>query len=375
MAGGLPIVQASSEAWPEYGAQEARALNTGWILDQRFDGAGGFITNCTPTSSGFTFISTGDATGFYVIGRALRIIQADPRTTVCTVGQSSFSAGNTRVYISQFSVASGLSTVASTQAITSVAATYAYPQSTGNNTFPITVTPSTASQPQVSIGFNPAVTHFGIPNQYYLWGRNTAGGGDVHLIGVNSLDHADIGQSGVTDIRNQLAIGLSLGTPASSGFLRLVASGIAIVGKTSTGGDDIIWPQQFASTTLTADVISSGQNGTVVFSKTLSVGTWHITAGIQVASTSVTTDVIVQLNDGTNTFASASAPMTGGSTVTPGVFLPLSAVVSHTTALAYRVSLFANSTTARAKAETNCPTISSTAASWFTAVKIGSSGV
>src|SRR6476660_3491219 len=101
MAGGLPIFQASSEAWPAYGAMASSALNSGWILDERFDGVGGFVTNCSATSSGLTFVSTGDATPFYLIGRTIRVIHAGG-TSICTVGQSSASGGVTSVYINRF---------------------------------------------------------------------------------------------------------------------------------------------------------------------------------------------------------------------------------------------------------------------------------
>lgn len=114
------------------GAQAERAVNTGWVLDQRADGAGAFITNNSPTSSGLTIKSTGDATAFYLTGRVLQIVQA-AGTALCTVGLSTFSGGITNIFLTQFSTAAGLSTAASTGVITTVSASPMIVGSTNSN--------------------------------------------------------------------------------------------------------------------------------------------------------------------------------------------------------------------------------------------------
>lgn len=120
---GLAIVQASSEAWPENGAQAERALNTGWILDQRVDGAGGFVTNTSPTSSGLTFQSSGDGTtgsgnGLYTVGRPVRVLQSGS-SAYAKVSSASVALGVTTVILGNFST--NASTALSTGAVTSAA--------------------------------------------------------------------------------------------------------------------------------------------------------------------------------------------------------------------------------------------------------------
>jgi hypothetical protein len=369
------------------------ALNSGWILDERFDGLGGFLTNCSPTSSGLTFISTGDATGFYIIGRALRVIQA-AGTAICTVGQSSFAAGITTIYLNQFSTQSGLSTVASTGAITSVAASPIVVGTTNHNTFSggITVTPSTNTGSVFDFGAGSAAS-FGtspstagvirIPNTQYIFARNQANTGNIQIVGANGENPQLGALANVVNIAAGGGIVAQIGltymalgaTPGSSGLFRLANSAIAIVGKTSTGGDDVIWPHQYSSTTLTAgDIATSGTNFTTIITKTLAVGTWHITAGMTINSTAGgVTYAVAKITDGTNDLVSSYLTQTGsliGASTTAGITIPLSVIVSHTTALAYNLQLASDSTAVKAKAIVPGP-LGTTGATWFTAVKIG----
>jgi hypothetical protein len=356
---GLAVTQQSSAAYAEMGAQAERALNTGWILDQRPDGAGGFITNASPTSSGLTFVSTGDGTPIYIIGRVIRVIQA-AQTAVCTVGQSSFSGGITNVFLNQFSTAAGLSTTLSTGAITSAAVGEFFPQSTANNTFGgATILVSTGGNPSLALGFAAASAgSLRIPNNASgLRARNAANTADVPLIDVNGADQIQIAAFGQVS--------------QFGGTIRIPNSPQAINGKTSTGGDDIIWPAQFSSTTLATDVVTSGVNFTNVFSKTLPVGTWWINAGTVITTNTINAWAGVRIDDGTNTFGSAfgSSNQLQAGTTNSGTSLVCGAIVSHTTALAYNFALASNSTTTTAKAI--APNGASTGATWWTALKIG----
>lgn len=384
MAGGLAITQQSSDGFAEMGAQAERALNTGWILDQRADGAGSFLTNTSPTSSGLTFVSTGDATGFYTIGRALRVIQA-AGTVIGTVGQSSASGGITSIYISNFSTASGLSTALSTGAITSAAASpITVGATTNENIFSggLAVTPSTGVATgwwfsgllsYLAVGATPATAgSVRIPNATYLITRNAANSVDFTLIGASTNNQTWIDAN---------ANGTLFGGPvswsssaASQGFIRLPNSTIAIVGRTSTGGNDTIWPVQFASTTLAADVNLSTTINTYtnVFSKLLATGTWKITAGVTVSSTGTAIGGIsVRLDNGTDTFGSGNGRITAGATTGGFVSVTVGAIVTHSTGLTYNLAVaydIANSTSVKAKALNGFDT---TGATWFTAEKIG----
>lgn len=332
---GPATVQQSSQGFATIPNQYASAFASGWAPDQRLDAAsatGGFLTNCSPTSSGKTFISTGDATPFYVVGRAAKVVQATG-TAVFTVGQSSASGGITSIYINQFSTAAGLSTTLSTGAITSAAASPLVTLSTGNNTFgSVAATAST-------------------------------GGG-----------FAAVAPSTLTIVGSLIVQGpyAAFGTtPGSSGVLRIPNSAIGIVGKTSTGGDDVIYPQQFSSTTLSADTQTSGVNFTALFSKTLPVGTWFIMGGATVKANNINDWATVRIDDGTNVFASAfgSSNMIQGGSTGSGATLVCSAIVSHTTALAYQFGLASNSTTLAAQALSQ--KTGSTGATFWTAIKIG----
>lgn len=127
MAGGLAVTQGSSDAWAEMGAQAERALNLGWVLDQRANGAGGFTCNCSPSSSGLTFTSTGDGTAFYKAGRTFRGIQA-AGTVYGEVSGSVFSSVTT-VTIKNVVNSLGLST----GTFTSVALGLVYESTGGGN--------------------------------------------------------------------------------------------------------------------------------------------------------------------------------------------------------------------------------------------------
>lgn len=457
MAGGLAVTQPTSDAWSEMGAQAERALNLGWIPDQRADGAGGFITNISPSSSGLTFISTGDATAYYVTGRTVKVVQA-AATLVGTVAYSSVAAGLTSIYLSQIFIAAGLSTSLSTGPITSAAVSPRYPSATDNNTFGGARTVASSSGPYAiaidstsvaiptdgrlrvagdAIVGNPGVTvnqpgtaiKFAHSNPNYRGGFGTLSGGGQPWMGLHvehstqsnilkndgsgarafalvarddlnagtvdmsfstaavagsSFDPAlasPVGLAVRLDIVNSLTtipFNLKLGTsPASSGVLRIPNSAIAIVSKTSTGGDDIVWPMQFASTTLAASVVPTTLGNTfgIVITKTLAVGTWLISAGITMTDTGAggQNTMVARLDDGTNVFASQMAPPVAGGSTTVGESFALTAVVSHTTALAYNLSAAAltGSTSFKALALTNGQVTGSTGATWFNAVKIG----
>lgn len=378
MAGGLAQAQASSAAFATMGSQAEVALNSGWAFDQR-DNAGSFLTNASPTSSGGTFISTGDATGFYIIGRAVKVIQA-AGTVIGTVGQSSFSGGITSVYLNQFSTAANLSTALSTGAITSAAGSPIYPLSTANNTFggPYVIS-STGGNPNVSFGVSASTLDImGFPNNAGITARNAANTLNAYLLYLDNSDRASVGDAAVVWLsRTGSAVQIGV-TPASSGVLRLPQSAIGIVGRTSTGGNDVIYPMQFQSTTLGADIQSSGVNFTTIFSKTLGVGTWHVTAGMMVGDTGAAAYALARITDGVNDYANAEVLLGFGGTTAKASAMVLSAIVSHSTALAYQLQLGGASTTPKAKAiSPNSTAAGSTGAvaTWWTAIKIGSSGV
>lgn len=404
------------------GFQAENALMTGWVLDQRVDGAGGFITNTSPTSSGFTFLSTGDATQFYVSGRAVKIVQA-AGTAEATVGQSSFAAGITTVYLNQFSTQAGLSTVASSGAITNVAASPIFPRTTDNNTFggwlisattglsPTLVAPSTVViggsviASNVSIG-STAITS--VATQGML--RGVAGGavyarsvGDSYneqLIGQDSTA-ADIVRMGSPGGNIQpvylgngffiisgasLTVGstvsaagspagtIRLGTtPASSGYIRLPNSAIAIVGKTSTGGDDVIYPHQQLTTYLSSDIALSQLNTFItVLSLTLPVGTWLLNGAWMANSTASSNPSLgVRIFDGTASKAAGMiAASFAASTANNGISLPISAIVSHTTTLTYSLQVLDSAST-QIVAAAQTALAASTNTTYLTAVKIG----
>ena len=110
-----------------------------------------------------------------------------------------------------------------------------------------------------------------------------------------------------------------------------------------------------------------------IISKTLAAGTWFINAGAQLNSSgAATNNAYLRIDDGTNVFASATNRATIGGTTQAPHSLHVSAIVSHTTALAYNLSaaLDVISTSFQAKALLQ-PADVSTGATWFTAVKIG----
>ena len=119
---GQHIVQASSEAWPESGAQAERSLNTGWALDQVINSTGGLTTNAGP-SSGTAYLSTGDGTtgtgnSFYAIGRTARVVHTGG-TAYARVSVATLSSSQTTVTLDTFYA--GGTTSLSTVSITSAA--------------------------------------------------------------------------------------------------------------------------------------------------------------------------------------------------------------------------------------------------------------
>jgi hypothetical protein len=132
---GQHIVQASSEAWPEAGAQAERSLNTGWVLDQVVNSTGGLTTNARSINS-TSFASTGDGTtgsgnSYYALYRKVRVVQGST-SIYCRVLSSSYSTTTTEttVGVGDFQSAT---TALSTAAMTSVAVAPMYWGSSGNN--------------------------------------------------------------------------------------------------------------------------------------------------------------------------------------------------------------------------------------------------
>ncbi len=124
---GLPTVQASSQGWASIGTAWSSALNSGWIPDQSIGSTGGFTSRCSPSSSGFGFYSTGDATAFYSTGR--RLVIDDGTLHYCEVLSSSSAAvagSTTSTIVSITNVTSGTTTL-STGTLNSVfAAPFTY---------------------------------------------------------------------------------------------------------------------------------------------------------------------------------------------------------------------------------------------------------
>ncbi len=352
---GLATPVASSEAWPQMGAQAELALNGGWVFDQRPVGIGGFITNCSETSSGSRFISTGDATAFYMVGRPLQVFNTGT-LTYCVVGQSSFAGGITTVYVGGFNVGAG-TTALTTGTMISVGASPLHPGATlngnrGSNTLSFNAAPSTGIANWIKLGTAVAGAHPAI-----------APAGEDTSIDISMVPKG----SGTVKTAASFSVGVTF---PSTGLIRLANSATAIVGKTSTGGDDIVWPHQFSSTTLAADVASSGVVGTNVFNKTLAVGTWWIHAGATIQNTIGAYNGSLYLADGASTLASAFFANTVADTTNNGRSVSVSQVVSPTTALAYQLVIASNSTASKALAITP-GTLASTGATWWTAVKIG----
>ena len=130
---GQHIVVASSEAWPEAGAQAERSLNTGWILDNTsFTSTGGVVSNASP-STAVAFLSTGDGTtgsgnGFYALNRRMRVVHAGG-TAYGYVSAASLAGGQTTVTMT---FQGGGTTSLSTASITSAAVGPLYGGVTGN---------------------------------------------------------------------------------------------------------------------------------------------------------------------------------------------------------------------------------------------------
>lgn len=387
MAGGLAQAQPSSAGWAIMGSQAEIALNSGWIFDQRESGVGTFLTNASPTSSGLTFLSTGDATGLYVIGRAVRVIQA-AGTVIATVGQSSFAAGVTTVYLNQFSTQSGLSTVATTGVITSVAASPLVVGATGGAVFSggYTVTPTTgtgslfaySAGAAIALGLNPAtVGDIRLGNSRGIIFRNALNTADKDLIYADASDVITIGTVGTNAaISGALKLGA---TPASSGGLRLTYSATAVVGRTSTGGDDVIWPHQTASGTLSTDTsVALAGTYTTLVTLTLGAGTWRVEAGVTLGSTGAAPGPAnVKILDNGATIPSgnlatvffSSANIVGASTVL-ACSAALSAIITNTTGFTVGLNVV-GSTQIKAYAFIPQSTAGSGPATYMNAVKIG----
>lgn len=124
------IVVASSEAWPEAGAQAERALNTGWILDNAsFSSTGGVVTGAGP-STATAFLSTGDGTtgsgnGFYALGREARVIHTGG-TAYANVSAAAYSTTTTQTTVTLGTFLAGGTTSLSTTAITTAAVAYGW---------------------------------------------------------------------------------------------------------------------------------------------------------------------------------------------------------------------------------------------------------
>jgi hypothetical protein len=166
---------------------------------------------------------------------------------------------------------------------------------------------------------------------------------------------------------HSFAIGSSA---ASSGLLRLENSTMAIVGKTTNGTDDVIWPLQYGSTSLGSDQ-SLGSTGAYspILTKSVSAGAHLVAAHATFNTTGAAAMVQTRLTDGTNVYGTAYNASVGGSTVT-GVTLSMQAVVAQTSPVTYVLDFIAGSTLMRAKAET-AGTIASTAATALIVVKLG----
>lgn len=199
------VVVASSEAWPEAGAQAERALNTGWILDNAsFTSTGGVSSNVSPSTFA-AFLSSGDGTtgsgnGYYAIGRRLRVVHggASTDTTYCEVSAAAYGAPVTTVTIAR--ITSG-ATALSTAAVASAAAGPVWTSSTdGRSPFPAVISLSSGSalDPAVRFGASTgtgvylgasSILAFSVQSTG-VWSFSTAG----HLYPL-ALDTYDVGST------------------------------------------------------------------------------------------------------------------------------------------------------------------------------------
>lgn len=121
-----PTVAASSQGWASVANRWVNVFNGGWIADEIIGSTGGLTAPITPSSSSLQFYSTGDATGFYLPGRPVRVVQG-ATTLYCETVSSSCSATSTIVTLGKFLNSTGLST----GAITSVSVSPVFPSTGG----------------------------------------------------------------------------------------------------------------------------------------------------------------------------------------------------------------------------------------------------
>lgn len=210
---GQYIVVASSEAWPESGAQAERALNTGWILDNGggISSTGGVVSGAGP-STAVAFLSTGDGTtgsgnGFYALGRVVRVVHTGG-TTIARVSAASLAGGQTTVTID--SVVSG-PTALSTVAVTTVAC--AYP-----------IGESLSQVPLYNYLVNPG---------FEIWQRGTGAYTAIAAFTADRWQIFDLGSTGTVSISRSATV------PADSQYSATMAS-------SSTGGAAVKLAQKIA---------------------------------------------------------------------------------------------------------------------------------
>lgn len=205
---GVPSVQGSSQAWASVGSMWSTSFNGGWIADQRIGSTGGFTVNCSPSSSGYTFSSSGDGTtgasgnGYYALGRPVRIVQ-DSTTFYGWVASAAVAAGVTTVGISSGTATAALSTgpaftsvAVATQspvlaASTTPAATSRFHREDGSWAVPATATTTVITKAEVSAAFTTSsATYVNVTNaQIAVTVASTSNPVRVELINAN-LDAA-----------------------------------------------------------------------------------------------------------------------------------------------------------------------------------------
>jgi len=333
---GLPSVQASSDAYATIPTQFSTSLNEGWIPDVTIGATGNMVSNTSPTSSGYTISSSGDGTtgsgnGFYAIGRAVRLVQGATKV-YGWVGSASFLGGITTISLSTASAILS-STATAVSAYVAPAITDSVPR------FPTWTGPSGADS-IVDLALNRDLIIKNNGTEIGRWLGNT----------------------------KAIQVGSSA---ASSGFLRLPNSAMAIVGKTSTSGDDIIWPHQATRTPMASDTPGAAAYATLV-TMSLGTGTWLINGAATVGSTAVTPVAgNVRLNDGSTFYASGfiSTGSVGASTAT-AVTVSLSAIIANSSAFTLTMEL-GPTTTLTAYAIVPKSTSGAGSGTYLNAVKIG----
>lgn len=370
----LYTVVVSSEAWPNAGSQAERTFNRGYGNDAFLTSTGGETANISPSTFA-AFTSTGDQTAVYVAGRRLRIVHgsASTDTTYCEVSSAALTGASTATTVTIRNITSG-ATALSTALITEVGVAPTY-WSTGSGNLPIST--GTASSPSIPAGpYN--IGMYASSSSILGWtvagvGRMTLSGAGILELTADIQASADVSRSLGSSTARWLNTYTSIGTfgssTPSSGVIRMGNSTAAIVGRTTNNTDDVVWPGQYASTSLGANVSATGVDSwTEVLTKTLVAGTWKIDCGLTVNGGQVAQFRARIADPSTTVYASACGESTSANI--DGYSMTLAAIVSHTSAVTYVLGLSAGSTLIAAVAQTP-GTVASTAATWLVAQKIG----